>query len=379
MMDRHYTPDAIATALVQILAKRPAVVADFAAGDGALLRAARRRWPDTKIVATDIDPRAVGKLLLMKRAKAERCDFLSSLSRGRSRVLTNCESGANVVLLNPPFTCPGSITRSASIGESEIKCSVAMAFVLTSIKYLATNGVVAAILPASCMTSDKDSAARAALSRRFQITWKTFSPAEEFAGCAVSVVFMLVEPGEGQRMPPRRALALVGSERFRAVLTRGTMPMNKARDLIGRRGLPLVHTTSLQNNRVHSGDVISSDRSLISGPAIFLPRVGKFRPDKIALKTTQNPVVISDCVFAIRGLSVTALNRLFKRLVASADYLSTGYSGSCAKYITTERLQTLLININVATAKSLHVETHSRLEMNYRRDAVQRIKRASAR
>ena len=63
ILDTHYTPSAVAKALVRAMRDlRPALVADLAAGNGDLLLEAERVWPNATFVATDIDRRAVRPL-----------------------------------------------------------------------------------------------------------------------------------------------------------------------------------------------------------------------------------------------------------------------------------------------------------------------------
>ena len=61
--DPFYTPEHVATDLIQLDAppreKRNALVADFAAGEGDLLRLAAVNWKNVRLFATDIDHRIV--------------------------------------------------------------------------------------------------------------------------------------------------------------------------------------------------------------------------------------------------------------------------------------------------------------------------------
>ena len=62
--DTHYTPTEIAETMVAHGGLPPSggIVADLTAGEGRLLAAARRRWPNVPIVATDVNPNAVARL-----------------------------------------------------------------------------------------------------------------------------------------------------------------------------------------------------------------------------------------------------------------------------------------------------------------------------
>ena len=78
-MDAIYTPPELADELVS--ASRltaPKIIADFAAGDGALLRAAAKTFPRAKLFGTDIDPDAIDLLpRTLASCDAEVHDFFS--------------------------------------------------------------------------------------------------------------------------------------------------------------------------------------------------------------------------------------------------------------------------------------------------------------
>lgn len=353
-MDRHYTPDDLAALLVAAVPKRPKFVADFAAGQGALLQAARNRWPDARLLATDLNWRAVEKVKSLKRIKANQCNFLSPISRARVSQLESMKKSVDVVLLNPPFSCRGSERQTLYFADVIVKCSTAMAFVLIATQYLEYRGVLASILPESCMTSDKDRDARKLLAEHFHVEWRSHECQTDFKECSVSVVFAVIRQGHGEVFPPRKMIAGVESEALHTTLIRGTMPMDEAKAaLVKRGGRNLIHTTSLQQRcATPIGRVAGAHKSIVKGPAVFVPRVGKFRSDKIAIKTDNSAVVISDCVFALQTKSLNSLKLLHERLIRSADYLSANYNGSCARYITKRRLAQILHNLNISTSLS---------------------------
>jgi predicted RNA methylase len=353
-MDRHFTPEFMATYLVARIAKRPTLVADFAAGEGALLKAARLRWPLCNLIATDLDRRAVFELAALEKSIAGKCDFLSTRSRAGCRALKQRQSEIDVVLLNPPFSCRGNSYHLAELCGEQVKCSTAMAFVIGATHYLNRRGHIAAILPASCMTSDKDANARIALSKTYSIEWQRFDGEGNFPGCEVSVVLLYLRPGAGERRAALKpGLALVQKQEIHAHISRGTFPMDQAKTCLHKRGLKLIHSTGLVGHRVEHTHRVNIQRSFVDGPAIFLPRVGRFNPSKISLKPSPERVAISDCIIALQTTDSLLLPELFQRLLASASYLGASYEGSCAKYTTIERLTDILRNINVVASRNM--------------------------
>src|SRR6266700_2152471 len=134
MADQFFTPDDVVRKLLSLLrSQREECVVDFAAGNGNLLRAARARWPDCQVIATDTDERQVKAL---KRAEPSwrtgRCDFLNPRARRACRAIRGAIQAVSLVLLNPPFSCRGNRTYVVRNEANIIRCSKAMAFVLTS-------------------------------------------------------------------------------------------------------------------------------------------------------------------------------------------------------------------------------------------------------
>lgn len=109
-LDRFFTPDALAVAIVARLAERipePAMILEPSCGGGAFVRACRARWPEARIIARDIDPEAEG-LTLADDAAVE--DFLTAeLPR------------VDLVIGNPPFsgdTAIEHVTRARALGAT---------------------------------------------------------------------------------------------------------------------------------------------------------------------------------------------------------------------------------------------------------------------
>lgn len=61
-----------------------------------------------------------------------------------------------MILLNPPFTCKGSIIEHVNLGEQDFKVSTAMLFLMRALRFLSDNGGLYAIMPISIIYSEKD-------------------------------------------------------------------------------------------------------------------------------------------------------------------------------------------------------------------------------
>lgn len=345
-MDRYYTPLDIAQRLVRQLPDcAPTIVADFAAGEGALLRAARERWPNCYLVGTDINPVAIRSLRRnFEGIIAGKCDFLNSASENSSQALRAKRGNISLVLINPPFSCRGGSRHRVSVGDITISCSRAMAFLINSTKYLSREGRVVALLPASCLDSEKDANARRMLSREFVLEKFGGAAPYEFRGCSVEVAFVSVV-----RRPSICALSPIQLKQsnndvsfVHIKVVRGKISMDLIPETKGRVKVPLIHTTDLRDGSIQKTNrSVISGRSIVSGPAILIPRVG--RPDyrKIGWLDEGTTCAISDCIIAIEGprVAIASLHDLMK---INWDMIAKSYIGSCAKYMTLSNLKNAL-------------------------------------
>jgi hypothetical protein len=113
-------------------------------------------------------------------------------------------------------------------------------------------------------------------------------------------------------------------------------------------GIPLVHTTSLRLGQVQIGDVrVAPGTSIVNGPTVLVPRVGRPSATKICLYSGCDPIAISDCVISIQGCSSGDTRALFELIKRNSELLVGQYGGSCAKYITMTRLQRFLGSIGI--------------------------------
>ena len=355
-MDRHYTPVGMAQTIVDALdIEEPMVVADFAAGEGALLAAARERWPSSHLIASDIQPTAVEGLRSRFAAiEADVADFLSKDARTASAVLRAAVGRVCLVVLNPPFSCRGGARVSVELDGQRLTCSRAMAFLINSIPFITPVGRTVALLPASCLTSEKDAAAIEALSHIFSLERIGRAQPYDFLNCSVHVSFIILRrrteaPGSaGSRgLRPWRVSSGPGSTSLRAALSRGSIPMHTFEQLKSANGLPFVHTTDLRDGLVTARRSVVTTRSIANGPVILMPRVGMPTVSKLCLIETPGPVAISDCIIALNPERSSEARLLFEHIKVHWSTVEQYYGGSCARYITLKRLISALQEIGV--------------------------------
>ncbi len=151
MIDQIFTPDHLANELVQHYSRLtpPQLISDFAVGEGSLIKAAFKYWPESQYVVNDIDQTILSKINLPAfNIKYLNYDFLEF-------DFENLFNKIDLILLNPPFS---HIDRKTYKWDAlSISSGVALFFIYKSIKYLSNNGQILAILPNGCFATDRDS------------------------------------------------------------------------------------------------------------------------------------------------------------------------------------------------------------------------------
>jgi predicted RNA methylase len=342
MHDSFYTPDNIASYMVESCAlTSPLHVADFAAGDGALLAHATKKWANLTVYATDIDVNAVNRLRSRNKSwHVSKCDFLTPASRHRSSLVQSLAGKVDLVLLNPPFSCKGAARFSVNVDSALVRCSRAIAFVLASMEYLNSNGEIVAILPVSCFSSQKDTLAWKILEERFTIRCGSTAGRGAFPGCFARCTVVRFSP---RRRKKCRQISNAKSKSHLAVrLVRGSVAMHTDTGC----DRTLVHSTDLLNSSVVlNGHMGSRNRPSVTGPSVLLPRVGKPRIDKVALYVLRKRVVLSDCVIGLQCRTKDDAKWLQLRIEENASEYLRIYSGTCAQYTTIKKLTAFLTTI----------------------------------
>jgi hypothetical protein len=330
--------------------KRPLIVADFAAGDGELLRAARNRWANSTFIATDINPASVALLRRNEPLwRVGQCDFLSLASRARCRALANITAGVSLALLNPPFTCRGGTRWETQLNERNIRSGLAMAFVISSIPYLAQGGEMIAVLPAGCLWNERDQQAWALLREIGQVDVLAENGHNTFPGCSPRTVIVRFTNTPLQE-PSELALEVepAASSKSGIVIDviRGRVSMYELNGNHGEIVRPLVHSTELEvgglnlNRRKASGTHMS-----VSGPSVLLPRVG--RPNRLKVHTYvgRNRIVISDCIIALKCKTREEAEAVRKALLENWSDVERHYIGTGARHITVRSISYLLTKL----------------------------------
>lgn len=343
--DAYYTPSWLAASLLRATSKRsPRMIADFAAGDGALLEAAEHRWPKASILAADYCDSTIRRLRRRRHHwLCTRVDFLDANSRRLSRVIRPHARSVDLILLNPPFSCRGGTTVEAGTPYGPIPCGRAMGFVLTALQYLSPAGEIIALLPANVLHSQKDKQALALLQTHYSIFTSYAESTTDFEGCRVNYLIARIKRSHmresGGQATNYRQEGSRSISRVRVEILRGTSQMHD----LPTHGRTLVHTTDLHNHKVElNGHCGYPSRPSIIGPAILIPRVGAPSVGKACLYLRRKRIVLSDCVVGIQCRSSDDAMRLMELIRKHESKFVEMYSGTCARYLTLERLRCFL-------------------------------------
>lgn len=338
MKDFFCTPEQIAREMVSaIRITDDPVIADFAVGDGSLLIACQAKWPHGVYYAIDIQDSLIAGLKdKQPNWKLLCCDFLNdeAVNHGMSSLgLTKC----SVIIINPPFTCKGSTRYSSTYRGFEVKTSLAMAFVIKSLRFLSETGEMIALLPSSCLSSEKDSEAWSLIKRDYIVDHIFVNSRSTFAKCsAATEVVRLSRDIEVSNSDS--ITSDISSERILVDITlhRGSFPMPLVKTFQVDQGIPLIHTTCLCEQQVDlSKYSISLERNTVQGPLVILPRIG--RPDLrkiVAVYDSSTKFVLSDCLFALAGESSDVCKELLSLITSNWSEISMLYRGTGAKYLT---------------------------------------------
>ena len=346
MIDAIFTPSDLASELVELaMVSRHelGVVADFAAGDGALLRAAVQWQPSVEVVGLDISRTTVRKLQAIDSSwQIGSCNFLNPRSRASSPVLRRNRGRVSTALLNPPFSCRGGRRVRVSLGDKHLTCSIAMGFILTAVHYLSSDGQIIAVAPRGVEKAERDEAAWEFLHSMGTVEIVGYPDRGTFPGTALRSLLLrfTMGPSTTWRRASRNPMPTPGKSPI-VSLVRGTVQMHRAR--VTSAGIPLVHTTDLLNGQLRPElRKTSVPGRSCRGPVVLVPRVGRPALSKVVRLALRSDMMLSDCVIALEcdseEDSVKVQRVIEERWVEFED----SYGGSCAPYISLRALQDVL-------------------------------------
>ena len=340
-LDSYYTPSPLADKLAQYIeAGNIHNAVDFCVGDGNLLKAVAKRFSDINLYGTDISKEALEKLRNERSdIKLGYCDFKDDNSISEVSFLKN--KLFDLIVLNPPFTCKGSIVEKIHFENNEFKVSTAMFFLLRALRFLSENGGLYAILPISGVYSEKDKKAWEYLLERYNASvLEEPSPVCFSKDCAPNIVIVYVGrykvnsnaksiPADFSTMPVKN-------------IVRGCVRMQNLRLSKDKGAVPLIHTTNLQNGKLVGLQRIRQDSIVpIYGYGVVVPRVCNPNRNKVALLDINKEYALSDCVIVIQTETQEDAIKVRNHILSNWAEFASMYNGTGAKYTTLARMNAL--------------------------------------
>jgi len=355
MIDAHYTPVEVAKYMVDSLgtAFLPAVIADFAAGQGNLLAATERRWPNALRIANDVD-RAATNAIRRKFPdwQLTSADFFCIDSIYKTK-LKNMFGGVDLAIINPPFSQRGIKPIPVVIGGESFTCGVATAFVSRTIEFLSPSGQMIALLPRGGVHSRRDAKAWEALLSIANVNELAIVSRRAFAEVFPETSIYHFEMKHFCAHVPSNQVSLGTGTEVKLSIVRGRCQMHMSNTYESAVGLPLVHTTHLRKNRVllDSNLKVSPIRTVV-GSALLIPRVGQPSREKLCVLRKNIAIVPSDCVLAIPTQSEAIARQIRSRIVENWDLFVAAHSGTGAPYITVNKLLDFLAWLHLIANES---------------------------
>ena len=358
-VDAFYTPLWLADELTNSVSfpGAPKIIADLAVGDGALLQSARLRWSDALFLANDISTLKCDELNMQHPTwVVSNFDFLVNKSAfvdsASKHICISC--GIDLILLNPPFSCRGSKRILIEYAGDVLLCSVALSFVINSLSLLSKDGECICILPNSCLSSEKDAVALELIKKDFDVLPLKKICSKTFENCSASTTVVKITrkkatatDGDVERVSSISSRKKP-SKKIEATLFRGKIKVDKWLVLSSEKHIPFIHTTDINNGITFSKYLDDSIAfKTVCGPAILIPRVGSPLISKFILNKSEQPIVISDCIIAIKFKNLQAAVSAYSRVMRNWSLLRGAYDGTCAQYTTLKKIKFFLDRIDI--------------------------------
>ena len=339
--DSFYTPTPLANKLASYITENSIKTAiDFCIGDGDLLKSVRSRFGDITFYGTDISRLAIEKLEIENSNWIlDVCDFRDDDAIKQIPFLNN--ASFDLIVLNPPFTCKGSIVERIEFEGTVFKVSTAMMFLMKAIRFLSSTGGLYAILPISCVYSQKDRKAWDFLQANYNACVLEEPERYNFGEkCAPNIV--LVYLGHQIKSSNQGTIGKVFRNSNIVGIVRGCVRMQKLEYSDSPNSLPLIHTTNIQQGElVNLKRILPGTSLLVNGNGVVIPRVCNPNRNKIAVLDGKSTYLLSDCVIVLRTKTKKEANLLRKSILNNWSSFVSIYKGTGAKYTTLERVQGL--------------------------------------
>lgn len=354
-LDQYFSPAAVAHAVADVLTgglvcstEAQLEVVDFCAGFGSLLEEVSAKLPAARIVATDLD---ISCLRLLRKTHPSwsvgRIDILNERSRRSSPLYIKERYSAFVI--NPPFSGRGGhVVNVAFDRNMHFTCSRPLACLLYSLKSLHIGGFGVAVLPLSCLRSERDSIAIRWLERNMDLIVHSYYEPGCFSGTSVRTAVVSVRRNRVSVpvQPTVGGGVVVFESEHRdsdLVLFRGKVSVRSFESaypiLDGGIVARYVHTTDLRKSESGWRSVFVNRTICLVRDGILFPRVGKISPNSFRAYSNSVPLVLSDCVFSLSPVPASiSLDELLLILRKNCRSFIESSAATGAPYLTVSQV-----------------------------------------
>lgn len=338
--DAYYTPAGLASRLLSYAIDHPCTAIDFCVGDGGLLSAAEEKFPGITCYGVDISEEVIAGLKLRQPSwNLSHCDFKDGRALDKIKFLKGKKF--DLIVLNPPFTCRGSSINKAFIGKDEYHVSTAMSFLVGALSYLSDSGSIYAILPITCVYSEKDRKCWHYLEENYHACVLTEIHKAWFNGkCTPNIVLVYLGRVPYPEVDARHEFG-VGDFGFSLKgIKRGHLSVCEMKKVkTGGDRLPYIHTTNMRGGKlVNVGYTQKGTKESVKGYGLLIPRVCNPNMEKLVVYGGEE-CILSDCVVLLQTRSLQQAERLKRYLIVHWDEFKKIYVGTGARYVTMERLR----------------------------------------
>ncbi len=346
-IDAYYTPEPVAATLAAILTDGQRSVgraADFAVGGGVLLDELARADALGELHGTDVDQRAIRSLRARRPTwRVGTCNFLNERSHRRCAV-TKSGQPFDTIALNPPYSYRGGEVLSIAMDDATIPCSPAASFVGLASRYSHAETSMAAVLPKGSLTSERDAQFWKVMSEAWSWSIVSDLPRGWLTGTHAAAVIVHLRRRRRSAQDSEAADQGLAKPAFQVTVVRGCTPMHKVKKR--QRGVLVLHTTSLTHDGPKPFRGNARGR-IVKAPAVLLPRVGQPVPWKVQVYSHKRQSVLSDCVIALQCSSGEDADAVSQVLSENWSTVKEAWGGSCAPYVTLERLRAALAGVGI--------------------------------
>lgn len=391
---RYYTDQDIAGLLVKtVCVKKPGIVIDLGAGDGALAGEASMHWDEARFVTVDIDCNAGSSRLNDLRGSAFTHHVGNALDDSLDQKIGLAYGSVDLALCNPPYVRPkwrkhfGEILEDAGLSHiiPKFGCITAeVLFIAQNLRFLRAGGKLGLILPDGVIAGEKFAKLRHSLATAHRLERVIELPRRVFHNTDAKAHIVVLAKHESaaetiriQRLEAsgmlspaidlntEKAIArldysyLASHQRIAPkargvrlrdimqVLTRGSYSSAERKEC----SFPVFHTTDFEpgsldvpRDFVLSKSAAASTCGIVAQAGdILIARVGRNLEQKVCT-VTRGAVAISDCVMLLR-VAPRYHDRAVRFLSSAsgrAVLLSISH-GVGARFITTEAMLELVI------------------------------------